>query len=164
MYGNKGGSETLLGEVLRGRRDQVVLATKFGHEAVDMGYGDLGPKGGRAYIRRAVDESLRRLRTDHVDLYQLHTPDPMTPIAETLTALDELVREGKVRYIGSSNFTGCPARRGRDTARQLGLSPRSSRRRTTGRCSSATSRTTPCRRPRPRASACCRSSRWPTDC
>src|SRR6478672_341657 len=89
MYGNKGGSETALGEVLQGRRDQVVLATKFGHEAVDMGYGDLGPKGGRAYVRRALDESLRRLQTDHVDLYQLHTPDPLTPIGETLTALDE---------------------------------------------------------------------------
>src|SRR6478736_3943762 len=106
MYGNKGGSETALGDVLRGRRDEVFLATKFGHEAVDMGYGDLGPKGGRAYIRRALEESLRRLQTDHVDLYQLHTPDPATPIAETLTALDELVREGKVRYVGSSQFSG----------------------------------------------------------
>src|SRR6476620_2395280 len=121
MYGNRGGSETLLGEVLRGRRDQVTLATKFGHEAVDMGYGDLGPKGGRAYIRRAVDESLRRLQTDHVDLFQLHTPDPSTPIAETLTALDELVREGKVRYVGSSQFTGAQLKEAAETARGLGL-------------------------------------------
>jgi aryl-alcohol dehydrogenase-like predicted oxidoreductase len=85
----------------------VVLATKFGHQRGDMGYGPAaGAKGGRAYIRRAVTESLRRLRTDYIDLYQLHTPDPVTPIEETLAALDELVTEGKVRYIGHSNFSG----------------------------------------------------------
>jgi aryl-alcohol dehydrogenase-like predicted oxidoreductase len=107
MYGGAGRSEELLGEVLAGRRDQVVLATKFGHQAADMGYGAAaGAKGGRAYVRRAVTESLRRLRTDHIDLYQLHTPDPVTPIAETIAALDELVREGKVRYIGHSNLSG----------------------------------------------------------
>jgi aryl-alcohol dehydrogenase-like predicted oxidoreductase len=107
MYGNGGGSETALGEVLGSRRDQVVLATKFGHQGVDMGYGPAaGAKGGRAYIRRAVTESLRRLRTDHIDLYQLHTPDPVTPIEETLAALDELVSEGKVRYLGHSNLSG----------------------------------------------------------
>jgi aryl-alcohol dehydrogenase-like predicted oxidoreductase len=72
-----------------------------------MGYGAAaGAKGGRAYIRRAVTESLRRLRTGYIDLYQLHTPDPVTPMAETLAALDELVTEGKVRYIGHSNLTG----------------------------------------------------------
>jgi len=107
MYGRDGGSERLLGEVLGKRRDQVVLATKFGHQRADMGYGiAAGGKGGRAYIRRAVTESLRRLRTDYIDLYQLHTPDPVTPIAETLAALDELVTEGKVRYIGHSNLSG----------------------------------------------------------
>ena len=103
-YGNRGGSETLLGEVLKGRRDDVVIATKFGS---DMGgeYGDdRGARGARRYIRRAVEGSLRRLQTDHVDLYQLHEPDPHTPIEETLAALDELVKEGKVRYVGSSNF------------------------------------------------------------
>ena len=106
IYGN-GGSETALGEILGRRRDQVVLATKFGHQGYDMGYGvAAGSKGGRAYIRRAVTDSLRRLRTDHIDLYQMHTPDPATPIAETLAALDELVAEGKVRYIGNSNFSG----------------------------------------------------------
>ncbi len=106
IYGG-GGSEELLGEVLAGRRDKVVLATKFGHQAGDMGYGAAaGAKGGRGYIRRAVDESLRRLRTDYIDLYQIHTPDPKTPIAETLGALNELVAEGKVRYLGHSNFTG----------------------------------------------------------
>src|SRR6266699_6740777 len=106
MYGG-GGSEELLGEVLAGRRDQVVLATKFGHRGADMGYGPAaGAKGGRGYIRRAVEQSLRRLRTDYIDLYQIHTPDPATPIAETLAALGELVAEGKVRYLGNSNFTG----------------------------------------------------------
>ncbi len=106
-YGGGGGSEELLGEVLAGRRDQVALATKFGHQGADMGYGPAaGAKGGRAYIRRAVEQSLRRLRTDYIDLYQIHTPDPRTPIAETLAALNELVAEGKVRYLGHSNFTG----------------------------------------------------------
>jgi aryl-alcohol dehydrogenase-like predicted oxidoreductase len=106
-YGNGGGSETALGEVLGRRRDQVVLATKFGHQGVDMGYGPAaGAKGGRSYIRRAVAESLRRLRTDYIDLYQLHTPDPVTPMEETLAALAELVSEGKVRYLGHSNLSG----------------------------------------------------------
>jgi aryl-alcohol dehydrogenase-like predicted oxidoreductase len=106
-YGNGGGSESALGEILGGRRDQVVLATKFGHQKADMGYGPAaGAKGSRAYIRRAVTESLRRLRTDYIDLYQLHTPDPVTPVEETLAALHELVTEGKVRYIGHSNFSG----------------------------------------------------------
>jgi aryl-alcohol dehydrogenase-like predicted oxidoreductase len=106
-YGRGGGSERALGEILGSRRDRVVLATKFGHQGADMGYGPAaGAKGGRAYIRRAVTESLRRLRTDYIDLYQLHTPDPVTPVAETLAALDELVAEGKVRYLGHSNFSG----------------------------------------------------------
>src|SRR6202167_5772 len=106
-YGGGGGSERALGEILGRRRDQVVLATKFGHQSADMGYGPAaGAKGGRGYIRRAVTESLRRLRTDYIDLYQLHTPDPATPIEETITALDELVSEGKVRYVGHSNLSG----------------------------------------------------------
>jgi aryl-alcohol dehydrogenase-like predicted oxidoreductase len=84
-----------------------VLATKFGHQSADMGYGPAaGAKGGRAYIRRAIEQSLRRLRTDYIDLYQIHTPDPQTPVAETLAAMNELVAEGKVRYLGHSNFTG----------------------------------------------------------
>src|SRR3984893_12317644 len=106
-YGGGGGSERALGEILGRRRDQVVLATQFGHQSADMGYGPAaGAKGGRAYIRRAVTESLRRLRTDYIDLYQLHTPDPVTPVDETIAALHELVAEGKVRYIGHSNFSG----------------------------------------------------------
>ena len=107
MYGGKGRSEELMGEALEGRRDQVVLATKFGHSAVDMGYGPTAAaKGSRAYIRTAVEHSLRRLRTDWIDLYQLHTPDPETPIDETIDALDDLVREGKIRYYGHSNLAG----------------------------------------------------------
>jgi aryl-alcohol dehydrogenase-like predicted oxidoreductase len=106
-YGGAGRSEEMLGEVLAGRRDRVVLATKFGSQAGDMGYGPAaGAKGGRGYIRRAVEHSLRRLRTDYIDLYQLHTPDPVTPIEETLSALSDLVRSGLVRYIGHSNFSG----------------------------------------------------------
>ncbi len=100
-YGRRGGSETFLGDILRGRRDQVVLATKFGG---DMGGGPGEARGSRWYLRRALDASLRRLQTDHIDLYQLHRPDPRTPLEETLAALDEVVKEGKVRYVGSSNL------------------------------------------------------------
>jgi aryl-alcohol dehydrogenase-like predicted oxidoreductase len=124
MYGNRGGSEEVLGEVLAGRRDQVVLATKFGHHQVDMGYGPAaGAKGGRAYIRRAVEQSLRRLQTDYIDLYQIHTPDPATPVEETLSALGELVAEGKVRYIGHSNFSGWQLAHADSVARGLGTAP-----------------------------------------
>jgi aryl-alcohol dehydrogenase-like predicted oxidoreductase len=124
MYGGGGGSEEILGEVLAGRRDQVVLATKFGHQAYDMGYGvAAGAKGGRAYIRHAVEQSLRRLRTDHIDLYQLHTPDPVTPIAETLRALGELVTEGKVRYIGHSNLAGWQIADAAHAAREAATEP-----------------------------------------
>jgi aryl-alcohol dehydrogenase-like predicted oxidoreductase len=123
-YGGAGRSEELLGEVLAGRRDQVVLATKFGNQGADMGYGPAaGAKGGRAYIRHAVEQSLRRLRTDHIDLYQLHTPDPRTPIEETLTALGELVSEGKVRYIGHSNLAGWQVAAAAGAGRQLGTAP-----------------------------------------
>jgi aryl-alcohol dehydrogenase-like predicted oxidoreductase len=123
-YGEGGASEALLGEVLAGRREQVVLATKFGHSAYDMGYGPAaGAKGGRAYIRRAVEASLRRLRTDYIDLYQLHTPDPVTPVAETLAALTELVTEGKVRYLGHSNFTGWQIADAAHVARVTGTAP-----------------------------------------
>lgn len=105
-YGRGGGSEEILGEVLRGRRDKVVLATKFGDQFTDMRYdAGLGPKGSRTYIKHAVEQSLRRLRTDYIDLYQLHWPDPETPIEETLSALDELVQSGLVRAIGYSNFS-----------------------------------------------------------
>ncbi|GAA1934873.1 aldo/keto reductase [Microbacterium aoyamense] len=107
MYGKDAGdSETLMGEALKGRRDSVTLATKFGHSGREIGYPDSGSKASRSYIRRAVEGSLTRLQTDWIDLYQLHVPDPDTPIEETLDALADLVREGKVRYIGHSNLSG----------------------------------------------------------
>lgn len=106
IYGRRFGlSETLMGEALEGRRDRVVLATKFGHADFAPSVPG-GAKGSRAHVRRAVEDSFRRLRTDWIDLYQLHTPDPSTPIDETLDALADLVREGKVRYVGHSNFSG----------------------------------------------------------
>ena len=100
VYGDKGGSESFLGEVLEARRDRVVLATKFGQ---DMGDGTEA-RGSRAYIHKAIDASLQRLRTGVVDLYQYHTPDDVTPFEETFGALDQLVRAGKVRYVGHSNL------------------------------------------------------------
>ena len=103
MYGNRGGSETLLGRILGHHRKDIVLASKFG---LPMGEGPYLNGAGRHYIMRAVEDSLRRLRTDHLDLYQVHRPDPATPIEETLRALDDLVRDGKVRYVGCSNFAG----------------------------------------------------------
>ena len=103
IYGNRGGSETLLGRILGHHRKDIVLASKFG---LPMGEGPYLNGAGRHYIMRAVEDSLRRLRTDHLDLYQVHRPDPATPIEETLRALDDLVRDGKVRYVGCSNFAG----------------------------------------------------------
>jgi aryl-alcohol dehydrogenase-like predicted oxidoreductase len=99
--GNRGGSEILLGEALGERRKDIVLATKFGLPMDD----ERKQRGGsRRYIINAVEASLTRLKTDWIDLYQLHAPDPETPIEETLRALDDLITEGKVRYIGCSNF------------------------------------------------------------
>jgi aryl-alcohol dehydrogenase-like predicted oxidoreductase len=103
IYGNRGGSETLLGKALGDKRKDIVLATKFGGP---MGDSPLERGASRRYVHRALDASLRRLGTDWIDLYQLHTPDPKTPIEETLAALSELVSEGKVRYLGSSNLSG----------------------------------------------------------
>jgi aryl-alcohol dehydrogenase-like predicted oxidoreductase len=118
IYGSGGRSEEYLGAALEGRRDRVVLATKFGHPSgVDFGV----PRGSREHIRRAVEESLRRLRTDWIDLYQQHRPDESTPIEETLGALTELVNEGKVRFIGSSNFTAAQVEEAEDAARSRGL-------------------------------------------
>jgi aryl-alcohol dehydrogenase-like predicted oxidoreductase len=106
VYGNVGGSEILLGEALGSRRAEVIIATKFGSDMRGANGPDWGARGSRRYIRIAVENSLRRLGTDWIDLYQLHEPDPNTPIEETLAALTEIVAEGKVRYIGSSNFGG----------------------------------------------------------
>jgi aryl-alcohol dehydrogenase-like predicted oxidoreductase len=112
-YGD-GGSERFIGEVLQGRRDRVVLATKFGMR-IERG-------GSRAYVMGAIDRSLERLRTDHVDLYYYHRPDGETPLEETLAALDELVRAGKVRYLGASNFSAAQLREADEVARREGLS------------------------------------------
>ena len=107
IYGGEPGqSESMLGEALRGQRDEFVLATKFGMDMQGANGEDFGALGSRRYVRRAVEASLRRLQTDHIDLYQLHRPDPLTPIEETLEALTDLVREGKVLYLGCSNFDG----------------------------------------------------------
>jgi aryl-alcohol dehydrogenase-like predicted oxidoreductase len=97
VYGRRGGSETILGEVLGPRRKDIVLGSKFGRRMDDEGRL-MG--GSRAYARSAVEASLRRLKTDWIDLYQYHLFDPTTPIEETVAALDELVREGKVRHVG----------------------------------------------------------------
>jgi 1-deoxyxylulose-5-phosphate synthase len=104
--GERGLSETLMGNALKGRRDEIVLATKFGMNMAGVNGPDWGARGSRRYIRIAIESSLRRLQTEWIDLYQLHEPDGVTPMAETLAALDELVQEGKVRYIGHSNLAG----------------------------------------------------------
>ncbi|WIB61507.1 aldo/keto reductase [Curtobacterium sp. MCLR17_007] len=104
--GSPGQSESMLGKALAGRRDHVVLATKFGMDMRGANGPDWGVRGSRRYVRLAVESSLRRLGTDWIDLYQLHGPDAVTPIEETLSVLDDLVREGKVRYVGHSNFAG----------------------------------------------------------
>jgi aryl-alcohol dehydrogenase-like predicted oxidoreductase len=117
-YGNKGGSETFLGEILGNRRNDIVLATKFGN-AMDEARGLFGAS--RRYIMTAVEASLKRLRTDHIDLYQLHRPDKLTPIEETLRALDDLIRQGKVRYIGCSNMPAPQVADAQSTAKTRGL-------------------------------------------
>jgi aryl-alcohol dehydrogenase-like predicted oxidoreductase len=121
IYGNQGGSETVLGELLHDRRDEVVLATKFGMDMRGANGEDHGARGSRRYIRRAIEASLRRLRTDHVDLYQYHQPDAVTPVEETLEAMSELVAEGKVRYIGSSKFAAWQVAEAEWTSRERGL-------------------------------------------
>jgi aryl-alcohol dehydrogenase-like predicted oxidoreductase len=106
---NYGDAETRLGELLQGHRDDVIIATKFGNDVRRRGQdngADFGSRASRRYIRRSVEASLRRLRTDWIDLYQLHRPDPATPFEETMSVLDDLVREGKVRYLGHSNLSG----------------------------------------------------------
>jgi aryl-alcohol dehydrogenase-like predicted oxidoreductase len=108
-------SEEYIGQALKGRRDRVVLATKFGMK-VDEQHQGAKP----AYVRQALDNSLRRLKTDHIDLYQLHQPDPTVPIADTLGALDDAVQAGKVREIGCSNFSAEQLREADSKAREKG--------------------------------------------
>ena len=115
-----GDSELLLAKYLGRHRDDVVIATKFGNSVRgDLG-NDFGTRGSRRYVRRAVERSLRRLNTDWIDLYQMHSPDPNTPIEETLSVLSDLVHEGKVRYIGSSNLTAWAIADAEWTARTRG--------------------------------------------
>ena len=122
IYGDPpGGSEELLGQALRGRRDEFVLASKFGMDMRGANGEDHGVRGSRRYVRRAVEASLRRLRTDHIDLYQLHAPDPVTPIEETLSVLTDLVREGKIGYLGCSNVAGWQVADAEWTSRSAGL-------------------------------------------
>lgn len=120
IYGNRGDSERLLGEALGARRKDIVLATKFG---LPMDGSGRRQGGSRRYVRQAVEASLKRLKTDWIDIYYCHRPDPATPIEQTLEALDGLVRQGKVRHIGCSNFSAAQMREAQDTARAKGLTP-----------------------------------------
>ncbi len=120
IYGERGGSETVMGELLGARRNNIVLATKFGMEMADDGE-KVG--GSRRWIMRAVEDSLRRLKTDWIDLYQYHRWDPKTPVEETLRALDDLVRAGKVRYVGCSNMPAWMVATSRWTAKEVGALP-----------------------------------------
>lgn len=125
-YGSTAGEgEELLGAALEnlGARDEIVLTTKFGMDTGGLNGDDHGVRASRRYVRRAVEGSLRRLRTDHIDLYQLHQPDPFTPVEETLDVLDDLVREGKVGYVGCSNVAGWWLVDADWSARSGGLTP-----------------------------------------
>jgi aryl-alcohol dehydrogenase-like predicted oxidoreductase len=116
-----GASEELLGEALGSRRDDVIVATKFGSDMEGVNGRDFGARGSRRYVQIAVEASLRRLHTDRIDLLQMHEPDPTTPIEETLSALDDLVHAGKVRYLGSSNVSGWQIADAEWTARTSGF-------------------------------------------
>ena len=120
VYGGRGPSEEYLGRALKGRRHEAVVATKFG---IPMGDGPMRGGGSRRYIFDAVEASLRRLDMDYIDLYQMHRPDPATPIEETMRALDDLVASGKVRYVGVSNYAGWQIADAQWTARSAGLVP-----------------------------------------
>ena len=118
VYGNKGGSEEILGQLLGPRRKHIVLATKFGLPMDEAGkLRGASPR----YVMQAVEASLQRLNTDWIDVYQMHYPDPATPIEETLRALDDLVHQGKVRYFGCSNFPAWQVMEAQWTAKSCGL-------------------------------------------
>lgn len=123
IYGGTWGlSETLLGEALKGRRGEAIIATKFGHSAVETPLDAVGAKGSREYIRGAIDASRTRLQVEVVDLYQIHTPDPETPIVETLEALAELKEAGVIRAYGCSQYTAEQLREANAAADTLGVS------------------------------------------
>lgn len=120
-YGKTPGlSEEYLGQALRPVREQVVIGTKFGMDMQGTNGPDFGARGSRRYIIAAVEASLRRLNTDYIDLLQYHTPDVLTPVDETLAALDQLISDGKVRYVGHSNFAGWQVAQAEYVARELG--------------------------------------------
>ena len=124
IYGAQWGlSETLLGVALRGRRDEAVIATKCGHDEVPTPLDAVGAKGSRAYIRASVEASLERLGVEVIDLFQMHRPDPTTPIEVTLAALDELRREGKIRAYGHSGYTARDIASSEHAAAMLGVDP-----------------------------------------
>lgn len=114
IYGGEGRSEVFLGKALKARRGEAIIASKFGHQVEGVDH-----PGSPEYVRRALDASLRRLGVDQIDLYQQHQPDPTVPVAETLGALGELVRAGKVREIGASNFSVTQLRSASDAARGM---------------------------------------------
>lgn len=121
VYGNTPGlSEERLGAALKGRREEAIVATKFGMDMQGANGPDFGARGSRKYIRTAVEASLRRLDMDYIDLYQFHTPDNSTPIDETIAALDDLIRAGKIRYVGHSNRAGWQIAQAEYVARELG--------------------------------------------
>lgn len=120
VYGERGGSETTMGKILGENRKRIVLASKF---AMPMDAAEVLKGASRRYIVTAVEASLKRLRTDWIDLYQMHRPDPLTPIEETLRALDDLIRAGKVRYIGCSNVDAWEVADAAWTAKTEGLNP-----------------------------------------
>jgi aryl-alcohol dehydrogenase-like predicted oxidoreductase len=117
VYGNRGGSETYLGEALAGQRDKVVLATKGRY---DMGDGPNDAGASRYHLLTAIEASLRRLKTDHIDLYQIHGWDEGVPVEEMMRALEDAVRAGKVRYLGASNFSAWQLCRSNDLAEMMG--------------------------------------------
>ena len=157
IYAGMGGSETVLGTVLGDRRKDIVLATKY---SKPMSNDGTKQGASRRYIMSAVEASLTRLKTDYIDLYQQHDYDPLTPIEETLRALDDLVRQGKVRYIGNSNFPAWRIAEAEMIARADECQPfRVVPGRIQPRGARASKRIC-CRRRRNTSSACCRSSRW----
>ena len=122
VYGApRGRSEEMLGKALTGRREHAVIATKFGMDMQGANGPDFSARGSRRYVRRAIESSLRRLGTEWIDLYQLHRPDPVTPLEETLAVLNDLVREGKIRYVGHCNLAGWQTADATWTASSAGL-------------------------------------------
>lgn len=160
VYGG-GQSEVMLGKALGDRRQDVIVATKFGSP---MGEGPYKAGGSRRYIMAACEASLKRLGTDYIDLYQIHRPDASTPLEETMRALEDLVRSGKVRYIGHSNFAGWQAAEAHAVAKDEGGSRRSSRRRTSTACSTGRLTATWCWACSSTTWACCRTSRSRAGC